>query len=92
MIGGRPYCVQVLFDLSQAKIIPSSAPLLAIHSGFLSRPNTGQVAVVTTDVIAEILAGIASRVTHHPVRFFPSVESALDFLNATRHEPSRSSK
>ena len=84
MIGERTQTVQVLFDIRAASSIPVQAPLLAVRSGFLSKPNTGKVVVVSTDVIAEILANVATNVTRHPIVFFPCYEAALEFLRAAQ--------
>lgn len=93
MIGAKPAAVKVLFDLRQARYIPAKAPLLAIQSGFLSQANTESVAVISTDVIAEILANVASRVTHHTIYFFADEERALAYLKSAKpngHDPASS--
>ena len=88
MIDEKPGRVQVLFDLRQAKSIPAHAPMIAIRSGMLTKANTGRVAVVTTDMVAEILAGVAARITHHDIRFFSLCQTALAYLEADTAQPS----
>jgi hypothetical protein len=70
----------VLCDLREAGVVPNSAPLSAIRSKFLTRPNTGRVAVVGMDRGPQILAQVAVTVTKKAIRFFPDREEALAYL------------
>jgi hypothetical protein len=80
MIRAKPHLVHVLFDLREAGIVPARAPIIAIQSGMFSTENTGSIAVVSTDVLAELLASVASRKTRHPIRFFKTFDDAVAFL------------
>lgn len=72
----------ILFDLQEAGSVPHQAPLLAIRSKFLTSNQLDKVAVVSTDIITQILSKTASRVTKHEILFFPTYEAATDFLKA----------
>ena len=87
MIDSKKHDVAVLFDIREAKTIPAQAPVLAIRSRFLTRANTGKIAVVSTDVIAQILAEVASSVTRREILFFPLYETALDYLKKEAEKP-----
>lgn len=79
-ISSKAHSVDLLFDVRETRTIPVQAPALAIRSGFLSQPNTGKVAVVSGDVIAQILASVASGITRHEILFFSEYQAALDYL------------
>ena len=82
-ISSQAQVTRILFDVRGTRTIPVQAPALAIRSGFLSQPNTGKVTVVSGDVIAQILANIASGITRHEIVFFSEYQAALDYLNAS---------
>ncbi len=84
LIATEPVAVPILFDLHGATTLPAQAPILAIRSGFLTLKNTGQVAVVSSDVIAEILARVATSITRHDIQFFARRDEALRYLHATQ--------
>jgi len=73
----------VLFDLSEAGHVPNSAPLSAIRSKFLTRPNTGRIAVIGMERGPQILAQVAVSVTQKPIRFYPSQEEAIAYLGSS---------
>lgn len=76
----------VLFDIQQSGSIPSQAPMLAIRSKFLSKKNSGRVAVVGGEAIPQILAKVASSVTKRDILFFPQQSTALTYLNGVKAE------
>lgn len=73
----------ILFDIRMSGHIPAQAPVIAIQSRFLDAENLGKVAVVSEDIIAQVLASTASSVTRHKILFFPLYESAVAYLQST---------
>jgi hypothetical protein len=84
MLDTAAYPVHILFDIREAGAIPPQAPVLAIRSRFLTAEPLGKVAVVSTDIIAQILARTASRVTRRDITFFPHYDVAINYLQADR--------
>ncbi len=80
MIASKDHAVHILFDIADGGHVPASAPILAIRSGLLAKPNTGKVAVVGMDTLAQILAQVATSVSGKEIVFFPFDRSALDWL------------
>lgn len=70
----------ILFDITEAKSVPPQAPMYAIQSGFMSHENTGKIAVVGMDIIAQIFTQTASAVTARDITFFPLANAALAYL------------
>jgi hypothetical protein len=84
MLDTAAYPVHIPFDIREAGTIPPQAPVLAIRSKFLTAASLGKVAVVSTDIIAQILARTASKVTRHDITFFPDYDVAISYLQADR--------
>lgn len=80
LISGVNQNVHVLFDLRQAGRVPIQAPRLAIHSHFLVAQQLDKVVVVSTDVVTQVLAQIASRLSRHDIDCFSDYEDALNHL------------
>lgn len=76
----KSHTIHILFNITNAKSVPPQAPMYAIQSGFMTHDNTGKVAVVGMDIIAQIFAQTASAVTSHDITFFPLANAAVDYL------------
>jgi hypothetical protein len=70
----------ILFDLTDAGSVPAQAPVLALGSNFLTQEHTGKVAVVGMNIVAQILAQVATSVSKKDINFFPIYKSALAYL------------
>jgi len=79
-IKSNPTVTHVLADITRAGKIPNSAPLSAIRSKFMTKPNTGRIAVIGMDKESQVLTQVAVSVTRKEVRFFPDEESAMAYL------------
>ena len=88
MIDEKPGRGEGVLGPRQAQRIPAPAPLVGRSFGVGAKANTGGVGVVTTDMVAEILAGVAARITHHDIRFFSLCQTALAYLEADTAQPS----
>ena len=55
--------VHILFDITHSGPIPVDAPLFAIRSRFMTKSNTGRIAVIGTNALPKMLADVAAR---HP--------------------------
>ena len=73
--------IHVLFDINNAGSISVEAPLLAIRSRFMTKANTGRIAVIGTHTIPQMLADVATKVTKKEIRFFRDRETALNYLH-----------
>lgn len=71
----------ILFDIISAGAIPAQTPILAIKSKFLINKSVGKIAVVSEDPVAEILAGIATKVTKKEIKFFENRTMAFHYFN-----------
>jgi len=80
MIEGKKDTVHILFDIAEGGSVPAQAPMLALRSGFLGKPNLGRVAVVGMAVVPQILASVAASVSRKDIMFFPLRDSALAYL------------
>lgn len=80
LIGTSQQTTHVLFDIRDAGSIPAEAPVLAIRSKFLTAPTLGKIAVISTDVIAQILANVAAKVSKRDILFFPLHDAAVSYL------------
>ncbi len=79
----------ILFNIQKSSSIPTNAPMLAVHSGFLNKPNTGKVVVVGMQVLAQIMARVAASVSRKNITFFPDMESALSYLGVEQNDTAR---
>ena len=79
-IDSRPGVTHVLGDITRAGKVPNSAPLSAIRSRFMTKANTGRIAVIGLDPVPQALAQVAISVTRKDIRFFPDRESAMAYL------------
>jgi len=73
--------VHVLFDLRPAGIVPTTAPLSAINTGFMTSDNLGVISVASNDRIAATLARIASGISRKTIVMFSTYDEALDYIN-----------
>lgn len=80
LIAKAERTTHILFDLSDAGSVPAQAPVLALGSHFLSKRNTGKVAMVGMNIVAQILAQVATSVSKKDINFFPLYNSALAYL------------
>ena len=80
MLDSAGHRVHLLFDLRESGMVPAQAPVLAIRSKFLESATLDKVVVVSTDVIAQILAKTASTVTMREILFFPLYDVAVCYL------------
>jgi hypothetical protein len=80
MLGQAQATTHLLFDLSEAGSVPSQAPVLALNSHFLTQEHTGKIAVVGMNIVAQILAQVATSVSKKDINFFPLYNSALAYL------------
>lgn len=76
--------INILFNIQNSGSIPTNAPMLAVHSGFLSKLNTGKVVVVGMKTLPQIMARVAASVSRKDINFFPDLEAAIAFLEAER--------
>ena len=79
-IDSHPGVTHVLGDITRAGKVPNSAPLSAIRSRFMTKPNTGRIAVIGMDPVPQALAQVAISVTRKDIRFFADRESAMAYL------------
>lgn len=75
-----PATVHALFDIQHVGLIPMDAPLIAVRSRFLTKPNLGKVAAVGMIPLAQSMAQIATRFTGKPIQFFKTESEAIKYL------------
>jgi len=72
--------VHILFNIENSGAIPANAPSLAVRSGFLKNPQIGKVVVVGMNIMPQVLARVAAVVARKDITFFPTHESALEYI------------
>lgn len=74
--------IAFVFDITHAGPVPPQSPMYALQSAFMSHNNTGKVAVIGMDIIAQIFAQTASSVAGRDITCFPMAKAALDYLRS----------
>jgi hypothetical protein len=78
----------VLLEVSEAGVIPPSAPRMAIRSGLLTKPYIGNVAMVgevQAESLTKAMFQIATSSTGKEIMFFTFIVDALAYLDDTTH-------
>lgn len=82
----------ILFEISDAGVISPSTPRLAIRSGILTKPYTGNVAMVgavQAESLTKAMFQIATSSTGKEIMYFTFIVDALAYLDDTTHDENR---